>query len=324
MENGSFQFDPQTFRPTYRFIPGLPGSSNALEIAARLGFPETLQRKARMELGDSRLKLDKLISQLKDQLQTLEEQKEKLGKQKNSLARLKREYLAVVVTEKEENEKNRKELQRRVADFISCSRDELKAALHEMEAGLEEEQINDAPFQKALSRVYADAGRLDLIPELLLRRNGELHKGDAVYIPHLSLRGTLLEDPSKSESVHISCEGKSVRVPVAELLPDKNAKPTQVDNSANRINYEIHTERENPLKSVNIIGKTVDEAIPIVEKALDAALLWEDSSLTIIHGAGTGKLKDAVEKLINNHPSVCGFSSAPRQEGGGGVTVVEL
>jgi DNA mismatch repair protein MutS2 len=323
MENGSFEFDTRSLSPTYRFLPGLPGGSNALEIAARLGLPESLRRRARMELGDSRLKVHQFISELKGDLKKLEEEREATVREKKRLQNLKDQYLKIIQTEREENEKARAELRRRVDEFVARSREEIKEALEEIKAGAAE-KVSDAPAQKALTAIKNRSRELSLIKGESRAAAMELHKGDAVFIPSIGLRGTLLEEPSSSERVYVKCQDKTLHLPLTDLRKEKKREGVGAVKQGVTVNYELHTGDEDAPNSINIIGKTVDEALPLVDKALDKGFLRGLPSLTIIHGVGTGRLRDAVENLLAEHPLVKGFRTAAREEGGRGATVVEL
>ncbi len=323
MENGSFQFDSISLRPTYKFQLGLPGSSNALEIAQQLGLPEPLLIKARLELGDSRLKVHQLISDLKGNLKTIEEERKTLKSEKNRLKGLKKQYLRIINSEKEENESARRELERQVKAFIEKSREEIKASLKEIERKAAC-QISDAPAQRTLTNITSKISELNLHQSRKKREEVELHKGDAVFMPGLGLKGTLMEEPSALERAYVKCEDKTLRVPVAELQRDRSSRPETDDKDENWLNFEFHTESKSPVDSANIVGKTVEEALPVVEKKLDDAFIQGISSVTIIHGIGTGRLKEAVEELLNHHPLVKSFHQAERHEGGHGATVVKL
>lgn len=323
MENGSFEFDPETLRPTYRFQLGVPGGSNALEIAERLGLPEPLLQRSRVELGDSRLKIHHLISELKADIKRIEEEREGAAREKKRLQGIKERYLKIIHTEKEENEKSRMELQRQVKEFIARSRSEIRAALEEIEARADGKPT-DAPAQRALARVTAQSEEIGLEKKLSAGEKEELHKGDQVFIQTLGLRGILLDEPSDSERVYVKCEDKTLRVPLADLVKDESSTMNTTENLSNKIKYELHIQGKRPADSLNIIGKTIEEALPEVDKALDDAFLQGVSSLTIIHGMGTGRLREAVEELLGEHPLVKSFEPASRQQGGRGATVVEI
>ncbi len=323
MENGSFEFDLETLRPTYRFQLGVPGGSNALEIAGRLGLPEPLLQRSRMEMGDSRLKIHHLISELKADIKRIEEEREGVAKEKKRLQGIKERYLKIIHTEKEENEKSRMELQRQVKEFMARSRSEIRAALEEIEARADE-KATDAPAQKALARITAQSEEIGLEKKPSVREKEELHKGDQVFIQTLGLRGTLLDEPSASERVYVQYEDKTLRVPLVDLQKDESSPMDTIENLSNNIKYELQTTDKHPADSLNIIGKTIEEALPIVDKALDNAFLQGVSSLTIIHGMGTGRLREAVEELLSEHPLVKSFEPASRHQGGRGATMVEL
>lgn len=323
MENGSFEFDVRTLRPTYNFLPGLPGSSNALEIASRLGLPEPLLQRARLELGDSRLNLQQLISELKGNIKKLEEEKELVSREKGRLLKMKKQYISLIDIEREANENTRRELRQKISDFMTRTREEVKSAINEMESSTGEKAF-DAPAQRALVRMSGGVRDLALARKTKERQTGELHKGDPVLVSHLGLRGTLLEEPSTSESVYVKYRDKTLHVPLAELQKDIDAPPQTAGSLDKAVRYELNPACEYPLNSVNVIGKTVEEALPLVDKAVDDAVVRSASSLIVIHGMGTGRLKEAVDQLLGDHPLVRSHQPASRQEGGRGATVVEL
>jgi DNA mismatch repair protein MutS2 len=341
--SAGFGFDPATFAPTYRLNYGSPGSSLALEIATRLGLPSAIIEKAREHRSTREAQLSEHLAKVERDLQSLEHERRLAARERASL-----EEAAAKMQTREQDLKNREEtfrrrLDERIEDRLRDARREIDAvvaALKSRTDALATEAERRGPRLVSTGdigsvRVEARAA-LDAIGDRL-RKPAEAARpaavanpavverppaiGDRVQVGALGLEGVVQALHDREAEVDV--RGKRLRARIDELrvlvrATARPAAPPQV-----RVNVDLQP-REGPLTELNVIGCNVDEAVSRAEKFLDEALLSELHSVRVIHGYGTGQLRRAIAAFLERHPSVTHFAPAPPEQGGGGVTVVEL
>jgi DNA mismatch repair protein MutS2 len=348
----AFGFNAETFAPTYTLVYGAPGRSLALEIARRLGIPAEViadaerRRSGRESLLAAHLaRVDQELSAVEQEKRRLREQQEGFDSQRRSLldretrlaereAVLKKrlddklterlrearaEVDAVVTRLKTKAEALAEQAEKRAkgqAPVLSTGevgnlRAEARAALGNIEAGT----LGTAPG------ATAPAANLDEPPT----------SGDRVWIATFSAEGIVRG--IHGQYVEVEVRGKRMRVPLSALRkPGKagadgsatnegasGARKTRVPTAATTSNsLAAHT------RDLVLIGSTVDDAVPRVEKALDDAIVADERRLRIVHGHGTGRLRDALRSFVRSHPLVASVAPAADNEGGDGATIVEL
>lgn len=317
VENASVEFNPETLSPTYRLLIGIPGRSNALSIALRLGLPREIVTLARSKLTTESLEAGALIERLeenrriseqeRDETQKLKEEaqklKDKYEKQQLELEKQKQELLQKnSLAMMEQLEKNKKEIEELIASIRSSN--SLKEA-KELRKMLEEEE-NLFKTQVA----EAEKKRRDLKPIK------DFYIGQEVLLKQSNLPAVILSIEGKKAMVQAGI--MKVTVPLIDLEPHysepgKKAKVVHYKSAAQTISTEL-----------NVIGKTVAEALDEIDLYLDAAFVARLNVLRIVHGKGTGALRKGVQDYLKQHPHVKSFRDGGQGEGGIGATVVEL
>jgi DNA mismatch repair protein MutS2 len=342
-----FGFDPTTFAPTYRLNYGAPGSSLALEIATRLGLPESIIQNARQHRSVREAQLAEHLAKVERDLQSLEHERRLAARERAAL-----EETATKMQAREQELRNREEtfrrrLDERIEDRLRDARREIDAVVNALkvktDAMVADAERRSAPRlviptgetgaarAEARAAVEAIAGKLrvhDPEPAAPSRqpvgvpdaRGKPPVVGDRVAVGGLGLEGIVqvLHD----REAEIDVRGKRLRARIDELrvlVPaGAQAQPGKV-----RVHVELQP-REGSVTELNVIGCNVDEALSRAEKFLDEALLAEVPSVRLIHGYGTGQLRRAIAEFLHDHKFVAHFQSAPPEQGGGGVTVVEF
>jgi DNA mismatch repair protein MutS2 len=341
-----FGFDPSTFAPTYRLNYGAPGSSLALEIAARLGLPASIIDKARQHRGAREAQLAEHLARIERDMQALDHERRLAARERSSL-----EETASRMQSREQDLRNREEtFRRRLDDRIE---ERLRDARREIEDVVEALKTRTASLAADADRraarliptgetgaARADArAAIDAIGERL-RARGETAEavpplatssreivdriaavGDRVVVGALGLEGIV--QALHDREAEIDVRGKRLRARVDELrvIAPSGGSPPQPARV--RVNVDLQP-RDGSLTELNVIGCSVDEALSRTEKFLDEALLGELKSVRLIHGYGTGQLRRAIASFLQTHAFVAHFAPAPPEQGGGGVTVVEL
>ncbi|MCL6451080.1 MAG: endonuclease MutS2 [Acetobacteraceae bacterium] len=339
MENASVEFDPLTLQPTFRVVMGLPGRSNALEVAARLGLsPEVLGR-AREFMSRQELEVEGLIAELmaqRDRLERAAAEAEDARRRAEALLRQVQERQAAQAARLREALEGARD---RARELLRRARVEAAEALKAFHRSLAEarERGDLAGAARGAAEVR---GRLEGLrreveslpggpeeaepaPEEAAGPRlepGEIEPGRAVYLPMLRQRGYVAEPPGRDGLVKVQVGAVKVQVPAGELRaadgappPPRPAEPVLALDKAREISPQL-----------SIRGLTVEEALAALDKYLDDACLAGLEQVRIIHGKGTGALRAAVAEYLSSHPRVEGFRLGEPAEGAEGVTVARL
>jgi DNA mismatch repair protein MutS2 len=327
----SFGYDPATYEPTYKLALGVAGRSLALEMAERLGLAHPV-------VADARARLDRKDAQAEALLKELEAEQARLRRDQAQLAHEQAELhdertrqrdveQAMTVRRRKEIESFRKELDRRAELLARQAADAIAAAVRKVE-----EQATARPTKSATARARSeavsairDARTEALAPEGLdgapdapepASADVPIAVGTRARVRMLGVVGEVIALAGADE-VELAVGGKRLRVPRAELIPVAAAvaKKSYVEGPARGMRPAVPAE-------INLVGLTVDEALPRVDKLLDDAALSDRKELRVIHGFGAGRLRKAVAQFLDGHPHVASFRLGA--EGRGGVTVVEL
>ena len=328
-----FGFNPETFAPTYQLLYGSPGRSIAIEIAARLGMPGGVIEAARANLTDREQQLVEHLARVDRQLHQLEDERRQVDEERRASAELERKLRAREESVREREGALRRRLEARLDDQLRDARREIDAVLESLKVRAGD--LRQA--RRAGAATTADAGQLrtdvraavDSIAERVARGASspsapapapppaEVAPGMRVVVGALGLEGVVLEQHGKQ--VEVEVRGKRMRVPLRDLQLVSAPAPTP----AVRVHVDLQP-RESSLSELNVVGCTVDEAISRTEKFLDDSTVTDQQSLRIIHGHGTGQLRRAVSAYLREHPLVAHIQTAPPDQGGGGVTLVQL
>jgi DNA mismatch repair protein MutS2 len=348
----AFGFHPDSFVPTYRLVYGSPGSSLALEMAARLGLPSSIIDAARRHRSEREAQLAEHLARVDRELQTLEHERRLVSHERGQLASLEAQYRTRDENLREREAQSRKRLDAALQDrlreagrAIDSVVDEArrKAAALVEEAARRTEQtarmsagtVTGHPIptgetgalradaRSALAdvaeRVRTDQGAPGTSnPQADPQASEPITEGMRVRLP-LGLEGIV--QAVHDRSAEVSVNGKRVRVGVDELRAAGRpgaARPAEVT-------VRLTTSAtDDGVSDLNVVGCTVAEAIERTDKFLDRAIMSELRSVRVIHGHGTGQLRRALGEFLASHPLVARSSLASPGEGGGGVTVVEL
>ncbi len=344
VENGSMEFDPHTLQPTFHFQPGLPGKSNAIQIADRLGLPAPVIQRARATVERHGDAPEELLTRLGDELRAAQESREK-----------QEEELAQAARWREEAQKRYEKARREAQDVVQRSERKAQNLIHELERRLEDLDRQEKEFREQWKAKLAgmldktrapaappDATLNDLRETLQLARMeledakprfedsfterkewtwDQLQPGARVRVQGLSGPGTVRKTWPQKMEVEIQINSMNLRVKSSRVLSLLQAKPAAPEP----VSTGVQVERPEHVESrVDILGMTVDEMTPVVLRYLDQAFRSGLPSVTIVHGHGTGTLRQAVRHLLRDNPVVQGYEGGTDYEGGSGVTVVKF
>lgn len=321
--NASVEFDIETLSPTYRLLIGVPGRSNAFEISSRLGLPETIIERAKGFTGTDRHEVESMIASLEETRRQSEDDAERshaLLLESESLRKELQDKLQAYDERKEALDKKAKEKARKIVEEAKHEAEGIIAELREMRKNADQ-VVKEHELIEARKRLE-EATPLDNNKVLkkaaqVKARAQNLVVGDEVKVLSYGQRGTLLEKVSNTEWV-VQMGILKMKISDSDLEYIKPEKEPIV-RTAGVKNRNGHVKLELDLR-----GERYEDAILRTEKYIDDALLANYGRVSIIHGVGTGALRQGIQSYLKNNKRVKSFRFGEAGEGGLGVTVVEL
>jgi len=326
MENASLEFDRESLSPTFRFLQGVPGSSEALAIAQRLGFPPHLVEEARGHVGAGAERVEGLLHDLQERRLRLDEERAELERQlaetRETGAKVERRLEGL----REEKARIRREAMEEARRLVERSKAELTEILGAVKAetldsraaGRARTRLGEMGkgLERALAADGDDAGEPGTPPH-----PDEVREGTPVVIPRMGWKGTALGPPGSNGKVAVAVGALRVEVPLESLeirgeAPRREPamkRPALVDRPEGTVKTEI-----------DLRGRTVEEAVSEVDRTLDGLVVSGGNWLRIIHGKGTGALRAAITAQLESDARVKSFRAGEPPEGGTGVTIAVL
>jgi DNA mismatch repair protein MutS2 len=333
--SAGFGFNPDTFAPTYRLHYGSPGSSLALEIATRLGLPAEIIAQARAQRTKREAQLAEHLAQVARERQELEHEHRLVAREREMVGETQRKLQGREQELRDREDTFRKRLDQKIEERLRDARREIDTVVDALKT-----RAAAIPAGRLVSTGDIGAARADARSalegvEAKLREGVSpppspppgaparpVALGDKVVVGPLGLEGVI-------QSIHgshaeVDVRGKRMRARVDELrLIAPAARPGAAAPSRVTVNVAM-APRDAAVSEINVLGTRAEEAVERVERFLDEAMAEELRSLRIIHGFGTGALRRAIAEFLRAHPFVANFHPAADNQGGGGVTVVEL
>lgn len=328
IENASVEFDPETLKPTYRLLTGIPGRSNAFFIAQRLGLNQKILEKARTFISERQMQESDLLENLEDTQREMEIQKRKIEEEQKE-AQLKIQELKRKNNELEERyEEILHKAKEEAVEIVRRARLDAESIIKEIkEAQKKERREQEAATARArqgLKKLSEDvyqggkSGRDKGGP-----RPHQVEPGMMVYMPNLRQKGQVLQKPDNNNEVLIQAGIMKVTVPLSEIrLIDDTRKPEHFEKTM-RGSFGI-SKAVNLRSEIDLRGKLVEEAIELLDKYLDDAVITGINQVSVIHGKGTGALRTGIHQFLKKHPHVSAYRLGEYGEGDTGVTIVDL
>ncbi|WP_296971736.1 endonuclease MutS2 [Tepidanaerobacter sp. EBM-38] len=328
VENASMEFDIQTLSPTYRLTIGIPGKSNAFEIAKRLGLKQEVVDLGKSLMAEESLKLEDLLTHI-------ELQKNKVEEEREELRALKMEYLKKIDRLEEEQQKLRIQQEkiiekskikaRLLLDNIEREAEQIIGSLKDAET---ENQIHirNKAVEQARSWLRKTDEKLQdsknaLIINAAKKYKKPLKPGQKVKIAGLNQEGYILSLDEASKSAQVQVGIMKVNVPAESLIP---IEQIEFEEEKSRYSSIAMSKAKEISTEIDLRGLTVDEALAEVDNYLDDAMMAGVARVTLIHGKGTGALRQGITDMLKTRSDIKAFRLGNMDEGGSGVTVVEL
>jgi DNA mismatch repair protein MutS2 len=327
--NASCEFDVESLRPTYRLLIGIPGKSNAFAISSKLGLPEHIIEEAGKLIGKQERTFEDLISDLEESRITIEKEQDEIRQYKAEIEKLKQS-----LAKKSENlEASRariiNEAKEQASMIISEAKEYADESIRKFNRWLQQGgNVKDMEEERAkLREKLGDSSDLPIVNAPKSGKKVDLKTlkiGDSVFVTSLGLRGTVSTLPNSKGDllVQMGALNSQVNVKDLEAIEDEDDTPKRnVSTKAGKIKM---SKSATISPEINLIGKTVDEALALLDKYLDDAYLSHIPKVTIIHGRGTGALRNAVHGFLKKSKYVKSYRIGGFNEGNTGATIVEF
>jgi DNA mismatch repair protein MutS2 len=319
VENGAMEFDQTTLTPTYRFKTGIPGSSYALEMAQRLGFNELVLGRSREFMGVQQAKLEHLITDLESLAQKYRTELETVQSEKYRLDELVNKYESKIASQAVEL----KELKRKAVDeakeIIENANAVIERSIREIkERSADKEAVKQIREEVRKVQHELEVKQAELPIEPMEFETSALEVGSLVQLAGGTETGEIASISADAKSAVVMFGSLKMKVAVKDL---QKAKRRTSDSRRSAVVEEKPSEI---LRDIDLRGMTSDEAIPLVDKFIDTAMLSGLHRVDIIHGKGTGALRKKITDFLSKHPRVKSYRLGEWNEGGAGATVVEI
>lgn len=321
--NASMEFDVDTLSPTYRLLIGIPGRSNAFEIARRLGLDSMIIESAKQLMSGESQSVDQMIEDLEGKRRQAETEAGKASEELRDAQRLHRELKAEYDAYQDEKERLRKKAEKDANDYLEKKKQEAEAIIKDLRQKQLEGNINEPlkehefiDTQTRLSNLKAEEENLKKNKVLKKQKQKkELKVGDSVEVQSFGQRGTVID---KADNKHWVVQMGMLKMKLHEsdlvqVAPEK--EPQQRVSVKRSSSAGVSTE-------IDVRGERVEEAVNKVDQYIDQALLANYPKVTIIHGMGTGAVRKGVHQYLKKHSQVKSYSDAPANQGGSGATIV--
>ena len=330
VENACCEFDVESLRPTYRLLIGIPGKSNAFAISGKLGLPEFIIEDARKRLSEQDISFEDLLADLEASRRTIEQERAEIQAYRKETEELKAQA-----------QQRRQKLEEQRDRIIREANEKANAILREAKEVADEtirnfhkfgkENISAAEMEKERERLRQKIKTTQANAAVKPQKQKKKYKasdfrlGESVKVLSMNLTGTIhsLPDSRGNVTVQMGILRSQVNISDLEIIeepaPYSSKKFSRTSKSSMKMGKSLSVSPE-----INLLGKTVDEAVAELDKYLDDALLAHLNTVRVVHGKGTGALRKGIHEYLRRQKHVKSYRLAEFGEGDAGVTIVEL
>ena len=330
VENASCEFDVETLRPTYHLLIGIPGKSNAFAIAGKLGLPNFIIEDAKTRLTEQDESFEDILTDLETSRRTIEKEQETIASYKREIERL-----------KQETQKKQEKLEEQRDRILREAKEKAQAIHAEAKETADETMRNFHKFGKAnISAAEMERERERIRKKMESTRSGMMKEpakpkkeykpsdfklGESVKVLSMNINGTVasLPDNKGNLTVQMGILRSQVNISDLEIIDETPAYLKKTTRAGGKGKIKM-SKSLSVSTEINLLGKTVDEAVAELDKYLDDASLAHLSSVRIVHGKGTGALRKGIHQYLRRQKHVRSFRLGEFGEGDAGVTIAEL
>ena len=330
VENASCEFNVETLRPTYRLLIGVPGKSNAFAISGKLGLPSYIIEEAKKQINSKDESFEDVISTLEENRITIEKERLEIEKYKEEISAL-----------KEKLETKQEKLDQQRSRLLQEANEEAHAILREAKEyadqtmkdfhkfgknniSVKEMEAQRQHLRQKMNKIEKNISIKESKPTGTLKPS-DLHLGDGVKVLSLNLKGTVSTLPDSKGFLFVQMGIMRSKIHITDLALLKEEAVITAPHMQKTSSGKIRMSKSASVGiEINLLGKTVDEAIAELDKYLDDAYLAHMPSVRIVHGKGTGALRKGVHNYLRKVKYVSSFRLGEFGEGDAGVTIVEF
>ena len=331
-ENASVEFDVDKLKPTYKLLIGIPGKSNAFAISKNLGLPNYIIERAKSMMTNEQINIEELLKNIYDQKSIIEQEKAEIDVKLKNISNLERSLKHDNDSLKMQEEtiiNNAKVKARNILLDAKEDANEIIKELNSVSSNAKDANLLRNKLNKKISDInvvhnQSDKPKISNSNKLSVN---EIIPNTEVFVRNFNKTGIILSRPSKSNEVQVQIGALKMNVSIEDLekIPSNSSISKNTNNTTQlKSTFSSISKAKSVSTEINVIGYTVEEANFVVDKFLDDASLSKLQTVRIVHGKGTGKLKDGIHRFLKNHPHVKSFRMGTYGEGEMGVTVVTL
>ena len=323
-ENGSVEFDVETLSPTYKLLIGVPGKSNAFAISQKLGLDISIIQKAKSLMSSNDITFEELLKNIYDDKQLVEKEKEKILAESKQISLL-REQLQRENLEKEKQEKeiiNNAKIKAR--NILLEAKEHSNEIIKQMSNSKDSKEANTLrnSLNEKIKNIQLESNDSENTSDNNSLSKEDIQPGKEVFVTSLNQNGVVLSHVSKNNEVQIQIGSIKMNLKINVL---QNPKTHNKSNTSKSTLTSSHISKSRNVKpEINVIGMNVEEATFAIDKFLDDCAIAKLETVRIIHGKGTGKLKNGIHQFLKTNSHVKSFRLGTFGEGEMGVTVVTL
>ncbi len=329
VENACCEFNVETLRPTYRLLIGIPGKSNAFAISSRLGLPDHIIEDARRHITQDKESFEDLLANLENSRLTIEKEQAEIEAYKREVQALKERLESKQEKIDQSRDRIIREANEEAREILQNAKELADETIRTFQKAGAASSIKDLEMsrRKVHDKISEKNEKLALKSEKathkILKPN-QIRLGDSVKIVSMGLKGSVSSLPDKNGRLFVQCGIIRSQVSLSDLvlLEEETVKTEKMQRSSSgklkmSKSYSVSTE-------INLLGRTVDEALSELDKYLDDAYLAHLPSVRIVHGKGTGALRKAVHGYLRKNRVIKSFRLGEFGEGDAGVTIAEF
>lgn len=330
VENACCEFDVESLRPTYKLLIGIPGKSNAFAISGKLGLPDYIIDDAKKRLSEQDVSFEDLLSDLEASRRTIEKEREEIAAYRKEAAELKKQ----VAERQEKLDQQRDRVIREANEKANAILREAKEVADETIRNFHKfgkENISAAEMEKERERLRKKIKDTSAKSSLGAKKPKKIHKpsefklGESVKVLSMNLTGTISSLPDSRGNVTVQMGILRSQVNISDLEIIEEVSPYAPKQMHRTSKGKIKMSKSLSVSpEINLLGKTVDEAVAALDKYLDDALLSHLNSVRVVHGKGTGALRKGIHEYLRKQKHVKSYHLAEFGEGDAGVTIVEF
>lgn len=330
VENACCEFDVESLKPTYRLLIGIPGKSNAFAISSKLGIPDYIIEDAKKRLTEQDVSFEDMMTDLETSKRTIEKEREEIAAYKREIEALKMQTRQKQDKLDEQRERILREANEKANAILRDAKDVADETIKNFRK-FGKENISAADMEKERERLRKKIKDTSAASTIKAQKPKKAYKssdfklGESVKVLSMNLTGTISSKPDSrgNVTVQMGILRSQVNISDLEIIEDVNPYSPKAMKRTSKSKIKM-SKSLSVSPEINLLGKTVDEAVSELDKYLDDALLSHLNSVRVVHGKGTGALRKGIHEYLRRQKHVKSYRLAEYGEGDAGVTIVEL